>query len=59
MHEQGKDHFLGYSLLAAVAFVSIIVAVWLNEHEKFAPIKAQINEENRMMNIRVINERGD
>ncbi|MEY4210837.1 MAG: hypothetical protein RLZ92_1218, partial [Pseudomonadota bacterium] len=37
----------------------VLLAVKLNENEKFAPIKQQIEEENQQMNIRVIRERED
>jgi hypothetical protein len=54
-----KDHFVLYLVLATVALVGAILAVKLNENEKFAPIKEQLVEENRLMNIRVIAERGE
>lgn len=54
-----KDHFVLYMVLATVALVGVIFLVKLNENEKFAPIKEQINEENRLMNIRVIGNRGE
>lgn len=57
--EQEKDHFVLYTVLATIALVGAILAVKLNENEEFAPIKDQLNEENRMMNIRVIAERGE
>lgn len=54
-----KDHFVLYLTLATVALVGVILAVKMNENEKFAPIKDQIAEENRLMNIRVIANRED
>jgi hypothetical protein len=57
--EPEKDHFVLYTILATIALVGAILAVKLNENEKFAPIKDQLNEENRLMNIRVIAERGE
>ncbi|OAI20984.1 hypothetical protein A1359_19985 [Methylomonas lenta] len=54
-----KDHFILYMVLATVVLVGAILAVKLNENEKFEPIKEQLIEENRQMNIRVISERGD
>lgn len=54
-----KDHFVLYMVLATVVLVGAILAVKLNENEKFEPIKQQIIEENRQMNIRIISERGD
>ncbi|MCQ8103165.1 hypothetical protein NP590_03510 [Methylomonas sp. SURF-2] len=51
-----KDHFVLYMSLATIALVGAILAVKLNENEKFEPIKQQISEENQQMNIRVIKE---
>lgn len=53
-----KDNFVLYMVLATVVLVGAILAVKMNENEKFEPIKEQLNEENRQMNIRVIGERG-
>lgn len=55
--QQEKDHFVLYTVLATIFLVGTIVLVKLNENEKFAPIKQQIDEENRLMNIRVIANR--
>lgn len=52
-----KEHFVLYMIVATIVLVSVIVAVKLNENDKFAPIKAQIDEENHQMNIRVIANR--
>lgn len=54
-----KDNFILYMSLATVVLVGAILAVKLNENEKFEPIKQQIIEENRQMNIRIIGERED
>ena len=54
-----KDHFVLYLVLATVVMVGAILAVKLNENEKFEPIKQQLEEENRQMNIRIIGERED
>lgn len=54
-----KDHFVLYLSLATAVLVGAILAVKMNENEKFAPIKDQIAEENRLMNIRVIANRED
>lgn len=54
-----KDHFVLYMVLGTAVLVGAILAVKLSENEKFEPIKQQIIEENRQMNIRVISERGD
>jgi cytochrome b561 len=56
---QEKDHFVLYVTLVTVAIVGALLMVKLNENEKFAPIKEQINEENRLMNIRVLSQRGE
>lgn len=54
-----KDHFVLYVVLAAVVAIGALLAVKLNENEKFAPIREQLNEENRLMNIRVLNQTGE
>lgn len=54
-----KDNFVLYMVIATVALVGAILAVKLNENEKFEPIKLQLVEENRQMNIRVIGNRED
>ena len=54
-----KDNFVLYLVLVTAALVGVILAVKMSENEKFAPIKEQINEENRLMNIRVIANRED
>ena len=51
-----KDHFVLYLAIVTIALVGIILAVKLSENEKFEPIKQQIAEEHRQMNIRVIKE---
>lgn len=57
--EPEKDNFVLYLVLVTVVLVGVILAVKLNENEKFAPIREQVNEEARLMNIRVISESGD
>ncbi len=54
-----KDNFVLYLSLATITLVGVLLAVKLNENEKFAPIKQQLEEENQQMNIRVIRERED
>jgi len=54
-----KDNFVLYLSLATIALVGVLLAVKLNENQKFAPIKQQLEEENKQMNIRVIRERED
>jgi hypothetical protein len=50
-----KDNSILYIALAATVFIGVLLAVKSSETDKFAPIKAQLNEENKMMNIRVLN----
>lgn len=58
-HAQEKDNFVLYMVLGTVVAVGAILAVKLSENEKFEPIKEQIQEENRLMNIRVLGDRGE
>lgn len=53
-NSEGVDYFVILVALLAIAAIAIIIAVKSNENDKFAPIKAQIDEETRLMNIRVI-----
>jgi len=57
--KQEKDHFILYVALVTVALVGTLLLVKQSESDKFAPIKDQLNEENRLMNIRVISQHGD
>jgi hypothetical protein len=57
--KQEKDNFVLYVVLATAVVVGAILAVKMSENEKFAPIKDQIAEENRLMKIRVIGNRED
>ena len=50
-----KDNFILYTVLVAVIFIGALLVVKSSENDKFAPIKAQVNEELRLMNIRVLN----
>jgi len=50
-----KDNFILYVVLLAAIFIGGLLALKLNENEKFAPIQDQLNEETRLMNIRVLN----
>ena len=54
-----KDHFVLYVVLATVVMVGAIVATKLSENEKFEPIKQQLEEENRQLNVRIVGERED
>jgi hypothetical protein len=50
-----KDNFILYTALIAVVFIGALLVVKSSENDKFAPIKAQVNEELRLMNVRVLN----
>lgn len=50
-----KDNFLLYVGLTAAVLIGVLLAVKSSESDKFEPIKNQLEEENRMMNIRVLN----
>lgn len=50
-----KDNFILYVALVAAVLIGVLLAVKSSEDDKFAPIKAQLIEENRLMNIRVLN----
>ena len=52
---QEKDYSMFYIALVAIIFVGVLLVVKGSESDKFAPIKNQINEEHRLMNIRVLN----
>jgi hypothetical protein len=52
---QEKDNFILYVVLIAAIFVGGLLIVKSSESDKFAPIKAQVAEESRLMNIRVLN----
>jgi len=52
---QEKDYSIYYIALVAIIAIGVLLAVKSSESDKFAPIKDQINEEHRLMNIRVLN----
>ena len=52
---QEKDKSTLYIALVATIFIAALLVVKSSESDKFAPIKDQINEEHRLMNIRVLN----
>ena len=51
-----KDYFILYIALIAVVFISVILAVKSSENDKFSPIKEQVAEELKLMNIRVLKD---
>jgi len=54
-----KDYSMLYIALTAIIFVSVLLTVKSSESDKFAPIKNQLAEEQRLMNIRVLNNYGE
>jgi len=50
-----KDYFILYIVLFASIAIGGLLAVKSSESDKFAPIKDQLSEESRLMNIRVLN----
>lgn len=54
--EETKDYFWIYVAGFTLALVGAVVMAKLSENEKFEPIKQQLAEEAKQMNIRVIKE---
>ncbi len=52
--EQTKDNFWVYVGIAAFLSIAVLLMVKKSENDKFAPIKEQLEEETRLMNIRVL-----
>jgi hypothetical protein len=52
---QKKDRFWLYVGSILLVIVTSIGMIKQSENEKFAPIKQQVEEENALMNIRVLN----
>lgn len=50
-----KDNSILYIALVASIAIGGLLMVKSSESDKFAPIKEQIIEEHRLMNIRVLN----
>ncbi len=51
---QQKDHFWLYVATVAALAISTILMVKQSENEKFDPIRQQVEEELKLMNIRVL-----
>ncbi len=51
---QEKDNFILKVALVAAVLIGVLLAVKSSENDKFAPIKEQLLEESRLMNIRVL-----
>ena len=56
VQQEEKDYFWFYIGSLVVVLVTVILIVKKTESDKFAPIKALINEENASMNIRVLKD---
>lgn len=52
---QKKDKFWLYVGSVLLVIITAIGIIKQSENEKFAPIKQQVEEENALMNIRVLN----
>jgi ABC-type proline/glycine betaine transport system permease subunit len=51
-----KDYFILYIALTAAIFIGVLLAIKSSESDKFAPIKAQVAEELKLMDIRVLKD---
>lgn len=49
-----KDNFILYVAMVAVVAIGVILMVKKSESDKFAPIRDQVNEEIKQMNVRVL-----
>lgn len=49
-----NDKFWLYVGGVAVSLIVVLILVKMNEDEKFEPIKSQLEEEAKLMNIRVL-----
>lgn len=54
--ENKKDYFWVYVAGFTLALVGTVVMAKLSENEKFEPIKQQLAEESRQMDIRVLRD---
>ena len=55
-NEEEKDNSMIYIALVAIVAVSVLLAVKSSEADKLAPIKQQLDEETRLMNVRVLSD---
>ena len=51
-----KDYSVLYIALTAAVLIGVLLAIKSSETDKFAPIKAQLVEEIKLMDIRVIKQ---
>lgn len=54
--EEKRDYFWLYVAGFTLALVGTIALVKLSENDKFEPIKAQLAEDAKQMNIRVLKD---
>ena len=54
-----KDSFMLYLVLTSIVLVAAILLTKLSENEKYAPIRQQLDEESKQMNIRILQEYED
>jgi hypothetical protein len=52
--EQEKDHFWFYVGGVAFVLISVVLMIKKTETDKFAPIRQQVIEEHKSMNIRIL-----
>lgn len=50
-----KDNFVIIVVFIAATFIGTLLVVKSSESDKFAPIKEQVAEELKLMNIRILN----
>ncbi len=51
-----KDYFILYISLTAAVLIGVLLMIKSSEADKFAPIRAQLDQERLQMNIRVLND---
>ncbi len=51
-----KDNFIRNTVLISSVLIGVLLAVKSSESDKFAPIKDQLNEERKLMDIRVLKD---
>lgn len=49
-----KDNFILYVAIVAAVAIGVILMVKKSESDKFAPIRDQVNDEIKQMNVRVL-----
>ncbi|MCF6252408.1 MAG: hypothetical protein L3J75_14240 [Methylococcaceae bacterium] len=51
-----KDYFILYISLTAAVLIGVLLMIKSSEADKFAPIRAQLDQERQQMNIRILND---